>query len=174
MLIPGPENLSRTRIRTCPCTRSPTRMLFMVDYGESMAVGRSTYPMQNPQPILQPPPPLVQDTAWVTVDTGVHMRLRKIITVQCMVGVRVTVQALHKQFPPPPVPSLHPALPSRIGCWGSPGGFMSLLFCVGTGSPYCCPAPHGHLFMGGPRLFRRNFQCMPPAPFPAVTNPIQP
>ena len=50
--------------------------------------------------------------------------------------------------PPPPVPSLHPSLPPRVGWWGSSGGFLSLRFRCGVGGPYCCAAPLGPLFVG--------------------------
>ena len=44
--------------------------------------------------------------------------------------------------------SLHPSLPSLVGCRRPPSSFLSVLFRVGIGGPYCCPAPLGSLFMG--------------------------
>ena len=68
--------------------------------------------------------------------------------VQCTVGVRVTVLALHRQFPfllhCQSLPSTLPFLPVL----GVPGGFLSPLFCVGIGGPCCRPAPPGPLLTG--------------------------
>ena len=69
--------------------------------------------------------------------------------------------------PPPPVPSLHPSLPTRVGCWGSLGGFLPLLSWVGIGGPYCCPGPLGPFLVWGMRLSGPGkFGCVASCPVP--------
>ena len=64
--------------------------------------------------------------------------------------MRVTVQALHRQFPSllhrRSRPSTLPFLPG-LGVGGPLVG-VCLLFCVGIGGPYCRLAPLGPLLMG--------------------------
>ena len=67
-----------------------------------------------------------------------------------------------------------PFLPG-LGVGGLLAVFLSLLFRVGIGGPYCCPAPLGPcLWVIRDCSDIGNFDAWPLAPCPAVTNPIQP
>ena len=72
------------------------------------------------------------------------------------------------------LPSTLPVLPGW-GCWGSPGGFLFCLFCVGVSGPFCCSALPGPPFMDGIRLCGPigNSDAGPLAPFAAVSDPVE-
>ena len=69
-----------------------------------------------------------------------------------------------------PLASLHPSLPSRVGCGGSVGGSLHIQFWVRIVGPYSSVVVVGRIVCVG--LWKFNARSL--SPFPAIPRPVEP